>query len=375
MFTSHSRRLPAPNAGKAAHRKFLASAMVLSLLACGEKTHESNTGSDDVGTAQQPLVCGGSGSGSTGGIADAQKGAYVVLMGGTQTVGNALKPYGMVYDLVKNLQIPVLWAYRTNKTSNTQVDFTVDGIDIVGGTFVIPSSYANLPAVKTALARWQAAGVVLYGPTKAAFTPPTYFQRITGFPNIVLDPQNGYIAQGYLTAAGLPTFPVRYPSNLDSCNDMFVMPHADPTWANHGNLLAFVQSGGFLWSGCHAPSVLEALDGPTPDGAPDMNFLTSTGLIHYKSHSQASPPYTAALFGDPLMQFVGLLDGALQNGSEQVYLPLLAGAWRQSTKIVLSAPTQVDFVAGRSPGPAAKIAYGRAFGDPAAGVVMSPGSH
>src|SRR4051812_19314881 len=38
-------------------------------------------------------------------------GAYIIDMGQpTQTVGNALKPYGLVYDMVTNFKVPVDWA-------------------------------------------------------------------------------------------------------------------------------------------------------------------------------------------------------------------------------------------------------------------------
>src|SRR4051812_44828196 len=45
-------------------------------------------------------------------------GSYVIDMGQpTQTVGNALKPYGLVYDMVTNFKVPVNWAINPNKTT------------------------------------------------------------------------------------------------------------------------------------------------------------------------------------------------------------------------------------------------------------------
>src|SRR5262249_28370376 len=45
-------------------------------------------------------------------------GAYIIDMGqATQTVGNALKPYGLVYDMVTNFKVPVNWAINPNKTT------------------------------------------------------------------------------------------------------------------------------------------------------------------------------------------------------------------------------------------------------------------
>src|SRR4051812_47828598 len=96
------------------------------LVACGEAPHLA-VESPAATTASAGLLCGAGGSSGSGGASDAQKGAYVVLLNGSpQTQGNALKPYGLVYDLVSNAKVPVLWAYRTDKTANTDVDFTVD---------------------------------------------------------------------------------------------------------------------------------------------------------------------------------------------------------------------------------------------------------
>ena len=45
-------------------------------------------------------------------------GAYLIDMGqSTQTIGNALKPYGLVYDMVTNLKVPVNWAINPAKTT------------------------------------------------------------------------------------------------------------------------------------------------------------------------------------------------------------------------------------------------------------------
>ncbi|HYQ03073.1 MAG TPA: Ig-like domain-containing protein [Polyangiaceae bacterium] len=318
---------------------------------------------------------GSSGAGGTSSATDTDPGALIVDLGTTpQTQGNALKPYGLAYDLVKNQKIPLIWAYNTSKTANTDVDFSVDGRAFRGSAFVIPGAFVK--SAQTTVSKWIAQGVQVYGPTKAAFSPPTYFKRLTGFPNIVLDPQYGAVAQGYLTAAGFPTFPVQLPTTLNTCQDMFVLPHADPTWANHGNLKSFVTNGGFLWSGCHAVSVLESIDG-NADGVPDMDFLSTTGLINFANHTGGYPPYnySASALSEPVMQFLGGVDSALSGGSEQVYLPFLGGAWRPTTRVSVWDPDQPEMLAGKSPGPAVKIAYGRGYGLSSSGVVMYQGSH
>ena len=336
----------------------------------------------EVTASAQRLVCEGTsgGNGGNGTASDAAAGAYIVDLGSaTPTANNSLRPYGLLYNLVTSQKIPVIWAFKPTKTSRSEVDFTVDGKSYSTGAFIIPASFAQIPGVQSAIATWKNAGVVVDGPTTAAFTPPGYFKRITGFPSIAFDVDKGAIAQTYLTAAGIPTagFPLKYPSALSACEDVFVLPHADPTWANHGNLKPFVERGGYLWSACHAVSVLESLDDPADaDALPNLNFLSSTGLVNFGSHNDATPPYTqvAGTFGDPIMQFRDAPDDALESGSETVYLPSLGGGWRSSTKLLLVDETMAD-VPSLSPGPAVKMAYGRAYGVSTNGLVFYEAGH
>jgi hypothetical protein len=210
-------------------------------------------------------------------------GAYAIDMGQpTQTVANGLKPYGLVYELVVKKAIPVKWAIDPNKTREG-VDFTANGKPYKGGSFIITAEYATDAA--STITAWKALGVVVDGPLASSFTAPIY-ATITNFPNAVLDFQNGSITQAYFTNAGIPasatgafgsfnTYRFAYPSSLTPCDDVFVLPHGDPNWANHQNLIPFVQNRGFLWGACHGVSVLERIDDPgDADTLPDMNFLS-----------------------------------------------------------------------------------------------------
>jgi len=57
-----------------------------------------------------------------------------------QTIQNGLKPYGFVYDLLKNLHVPVKWVINSAKVKDG-VDFTYNGNDYRGGSFVILNEY------------------------------------------------------------------------------------------------------------------------------------------------------------------------------------------------------------------------------------------
>ncbi|MBO0700434.1 MAG: hypothetical protein J2P46_18700, partial [Zavarzinella sp.] len=164
-------------------------------------------------------------------------GAYIIDMGqATQTVANSLKPYGLVYDLVQNQHIPVDWAINPNK-GVFGADFTAGGVTYSGGPFIIEAPFAA--AAAATIAKWRAQGVVVTQ-VNAAFVAPIY-NTITAFPRTVLDRANGKIAQAYYTAAGIPQFPgtiqdptqaayvLGTPLDLSQCNDVYVLPHADPS--------------------------------------------------------------------------------------------------------------------------------------------------
>jgi hypothetical protein len=206
-----------------------------------------------------------------------------------------------------------------------------------------------------------------------------------------LDADNGSIAQNYLTTAGFPASAYNWlePSELNCCNDVFVMPHADPTWADHGSLLnwndSYANGGceGTIWAACHAVSNMENLFNPAIR-AQQLNFLSnktgvatgggpyanSNSLLLDDAHSDGTPPNTYALPGSPVMQFVGDMDDAVNNGAEQIYIPQLS--WRNSTSIGAWDPNHPQATGSRI---AAILAYGQAFGDDSRGKVMYQAGH
>ena len=240
-------------------------------------------------------------------------GSLVIDMGvSPQTVGNALRPYGYLTDLFANL-IPVDWVIKPGKAKDG-VDFSVDGRSFRGGPFVIRASFAT--QAQTLLSSWPT--IVSYTTLTDAVNVPVYETlRLTAI--TVLDAENGDIAQSYMDAAGIPssTYSFKDPQTLDSCDDYFAMPHADPEWGTHSNLVPWNQQGGYIWAACHAVSVLEAVDSPADsDTAPNMNFLSVNGLIDFGDHADGTAPYqySPVYQSDLPMQFMGT--GDIQNGSE-----------------------------------------------------------
>jgi hypothetical protein len=326
--------------------------------------------------------------------ANLKAGSVVIDMGvSPQTEGNALKPYGLVYALISEHYTPVVWSINPNK-SKDGIDFTADGQDFKGGTFIVRKDYLT-SAVLAEIATWQAQGVVTYTLQSNIIVP--LYRELQYFAQWGLDEDNGALAIPYLESAGIPesAFSVIDPANLGICNDLYIMPHADPTWATHENLYDWNNaeaSGGFrgwIWAGCHAVSVMESLVDPN-DANRRMNFLASnpspvpntTGfsLIDFGDHADASGTtagYQSAYPADPFMQFLGFTYGAHGGGSERIYIPNTNGGWRATTRVGAWDPNQNDITVPEPDpkGRAAMIAYGYAFGDVNRGQIMYEGGH
>ena len=266
-------------------------------------------------------------------------GSYIIDMGVTpQTVDNALKPYGLIYALTTGDYVPVNWVIHPGKDKDG-IDLTHNGYDYKGGPFIIEAEYINA-SVAALIATWEADGVV-GDYTTSEIVVPVSRKIITNFMGWTLDDQNGDIAEDYIQLAEIPSSAYNWlaPADLGGCNDVFVMPHADPTWAVHANLLEWNDSyenggsRGTIWAACHAVSALENLYNPA-DTTEQMNFLSDidiagtwsgdyadNSLVLWDDHNDGTAPYSYSNATDPEMQFMGIIDGAVDNGSEQIFIP------------------------------------------------------
>ena len=329
-------------------------------------------------------------------------GAFIINMGAaTPNASNSILPYGLIYDLIKNHSVPVRWVIRQTKAKDG-IDFTHNGTDYKGGTFIVPAE-SRTAAVNAKITSWVNRGVV--GATSNSALTINYAIVLSAYPTWTINSQNSNIPVAYLERAGinLTAFPGSYnfnsPESLGACNDLFIMPHADPTWLEHSNLLTWNQQyKGSIWAACHAASAIENLVNPS-NKSQQMNFLTqkdatvslttlskthyakSNSLLLWDSHIRdATPPYVHRLPNDPIAQYMGTTDAAQDNGSEQLYVPRQTGGvarWNAGVGLIAYDPTQADVVTLQADlsNAAAAIVYGRGFDDASRGWVMYEGGH
>jgi len=321
-------------------------------------------------------------------------GSFIINMGVVpQTVGNALKPYGMIYDLISNQQVPIKWVIASGKVKDG-VDFNYNGIDYKGGPFIITADYRSA-AVNARISYWQTQGVIGTTTTAPIDVPVAMTLNVASVPRWTMDLLNGSVAVPYFTNAGIP--PTAYsltktPQQLGYCDDIFVMPHAYPQWSTHSNLYNWnLTNHGSIWLSCTAGSELEDMFNPLnhsqqtnflSEKDPTVGFPTGTvttienALLLYGSHTDGGPPYTYSNPGDQFMQFMGTIDSAVLNGLEQIYIPKSPG-WRASTTVSVYDPDHSQrYALSNDPKyRAAIVAYGRGFGDPNRGYVMIETGH
>lgn len=317
-------------------------------------------------------------------------GSYIVDMGDTSSDDAQLKPYGLIYDLVLNAKVPVYWVINESKTSQNGVDLTYDGRNYISGPFVISGDDVDYN-VESMLSKWRGYGVSIDGPTDTAVTVDNS-RKISSVPRVVLDKQNGKIAKGYLVKSGIlrsenVTDERVYkekatPADLNSsCDDIYVMPHAEPTTATHSPLASFNKGGGYIWAGCHAVSYLESNTSGKGVDDGSMFFLSTNGLLIGDKHKGASGNKGGGAYqvtgsaSDPIMQYLGSTFTAHANGAEQIYMPAPGSAWRATTRVLETDPNQEDVRKGSSPGPAVFMAVGPGYGDYNNGMVMYEAGH
>jgi hypothetical protein len=290
-----------------------------------------------------------------------------------------------VYEIINTYNVPVKWVIEPLKVKDG-IDFTYNAVNYKGGPFIIPAEYITA-AVAARITYWQSLGV--QGTYTTSSTTVPVYMTITNYPLIMIDTLSGNqsIIMNYYANAGLPStaYTTGSPNSLNTCHDMWVNPHGDPTWATHSYLYNFVTvQKSYIWSQCHAVSNLEGCQN-TSSPFQRLNYLTTNGLKCWKTtgtgaaycgpsitqtHTKNSAaPYSYLHPAEPVSQFMGTMSGATLNGSEQWFQPQSTGTWRPTTKRLVTTGN------GTSPGEGILMAYGPAYGDSSYGKVMYVSGH
>ncbi|MBA1420410.1 MAG: DNRLRE domain-containing protein [Epsilonproteobacteria bacterium] len=178
--------------------------------------------------------------------------------------------------------------------------------------------------------------------------------------------------QHFLPPSEMPftSYAIGTPLALTDCNDVYVMPHADPQdWdqATQDIFTGFIGSGGHVWAACHAVSALEN----DTDGL-GLHLLSDNGLASWNDITNVNTPdydYDPNSADDPIMQIYEPLSGggstALDGGSQEINVLDLGSNWRTETTVAVTDPDNANIVAegGAYPAPAALVAYGPAYGN------------
>ena len=97
--------------------------------------------------------------------------------------------------------------------------------------------------------------------------------------------------------------------------------------------------------------------------------------VPFGSHNNPTPPFVTQFPTHPIMQYMGVTDQAHMGGSEQVFLPYKpGGGWRPTTFVAVYDPSQAD-IPLKSDGAAAVVTFGRGFGEPDRGYIVTEGGH
>lgn len=320
-------------------------------------------------------------------------GCRIINMGSVpQTPENALKPYGLLYELLRDFKVEIKWIINPEKEKDG-VDFIADSVAFRSGAFLIPSSYIN-DSMEVVLQDWKDQGVIIHANSAPLDLP--VFASLTIPPKWTLDQENGYIAVPFFKAAGIPSSAFggsrskdwKRPDELGICDDIFVLPHSTPHFDTHKNLYTWNRKyKGAIWAGCNAVSKLENLIGPMPGaeestvGVVQLNFLSGgsagahwAGLVPYHKHRHGTPPYLEGHPEDPVAQYLGRPDQAHLNGSERIFFPKLKNRWRSGAKLLVF-DTDTPDIPEVSYGEGVISIYGHAFDDPENGLVMYQSGH
>ena len=254
-----------------------------------------------------------------------------------QTQNNALKPYGLVYELLSN-QIPVIWSIKPGK-GRGEADFVGPTGKMKGGPFIISSEFAAKAAPIINQPKW--AGIVKTQLDWARGNIPVY-ATLRAQPRWSINGKSDKKALDYFEWADIPDTAYEDdidPANLNECIDIFIVPHDNiqSNFITSTSIWNAPPSRGFIWFGCES------------GGTPGDWLSTGSTPFEPDGYKKGSNQFIEQFNDEPPMQFLGVdvEDAGLDGGSIEVY----RANWRpQTRKLVVSNSNSNDVTLAYGPG-------------------------
>ncbi len=308
-----------------------------------------------------------------------KEGSFIIDMGVTpQTIDNGVKPYGLVYALIKDHMIPVEWVISNSKVKNG-IDFSHNSRDYSGGPFIVREEFLD-SLVLVEIANWETThGVEIDTIVSDTLVPVRL--SLNSVPFWSLEDASGTTGNTFADA-GIPNTAYEEISldTLNECSSILFTDHAtsSPAWSDYSRLFSWtkpIASGG-------AAGWIAAIGKPAQlienimSGDSSLHLLTTGGMKPWSSSNDAPVGgFVHRYPTDGEVQFMDSIDLDGLEGTNKVHIPDAdsSSIWRNTTKVAVydeGNGSVTDTVNGK----AAVIVYGPAKGETGAGQVLYLGN-
>ena len=325
------------------------------------------------------------------------EGSFIIDMGFTpQSIGNGVKPYGLIYALISDHQVPVEWVIKNSKTKDG-IDFSHNSKDYSGGPFIIREEFLD-SLVLIEIADWETSHSVLIDTTDSDIWVPVR-ASLSALPFWTLEQSGGSGTTGNTFAdAGIPASAYEEISldTLNECSSILFTDHANssPAWSDYSRLFSWTRPilnggrAGWIAAIGKPAELIENIEFVlTSDSIIDsvqffagdtlkLQFLTTEGMKEWNSSTDGPVgKYVHQYATDGEMQFVDSIDALGLDGSNKVFIPdsTSNSIWRNTTKLGVYDEGNLG-VTGDTSEEAGIIVYGPAKGETGAGEVLYLGN-
>ncbi len=324
-------------------------------------------------------------------------GSFIIDMGITpQSIDNGVKPYGLIYALIDEHQVPIEWVIKNSKIKDG-IDFSHNGKDYRGGPFIIREEFLD-SLVLVEIADWVTTHGVVVDTTIADIWVPVR-ASLSALPFWTLEESGGSGTTGNtFSDAGIPSSAYEEISldTLNECSSILFTDHANssPSWSDYSRLFSWTRPilnggrAGYIAAIGKPAELIENIEFIlTSDSIIDsvqyysgdtlkLQFLTTNGMKEWNSSTDDPVgKYVHQYSTDGEMQFVDSIDALGLDGANKVFIPdsSTISIWRSSTRIGVYDEDNGGVQVGDDK-EAAIIVYGPAKGEADAGQVLYLGN-